>query len=528
MKDTMRDETRNPTLWRDVRFWLTLGALWTTLAPVVYGLLFERHSFAWGMLWGALLLGGLLYWLGRLHPALYTLLAFGVAFLNAAYTHVAHYWRIGDLAVRIETMLDSSPGEAGEFLQRFVLKARFAWFLLGYVVIAVALGALAWYWWRRARPRAIAWPRWGGLLLALAALIGLTYAWIFPYPAVRWGVTFYQVYTRANPILERKDRITALIPQLPPLACDAPFDKILFVLGESANRDFMSAYGFPEPTTPFLDGLAGKVALRAIAPVNQTMTAVPLILTPATIEDYDRFYTEPSVLTDLRRCGYQVFWFSNQLRYSPYTSSVSSIAAEADEVHFVMEDLKQYNVPDGVLLDLFTPDYIVPGRKQAFFVHLLGSHFEYAKRYPPEAAFYPQPTNLVEHYINTIYYTDQVLARLFEQVHARSENLLFIYVSDHAEWVTPEQSGHASFNPFQDEYRVPLVFWADDPTALQPLARAADDRLVNTEALDRQIHFLLGLEPEPGFSFNRTVLSLGPSGAHWDYPSLPAVGRPEP
>ncbi len=501
---------------------LATAALWTTFLPLLYGLWREAHSYQPDMVPPAFAIALALFVLGWIHPALYLLAALAVGLLNAVYAHIAHFWRVGNLEIRVETALDSSPGESSEFLRVFVLQSKFAWALMGYLAVALLLGVL----YARVRPRA---PRrgrawvWRGmgavLFLGLAAFMGPK---VKGYPAVMLGTTTYRVYTRVNPILERKDRVAAFMATAPPLNCDAAFDKIVFVLGESANRDFMSLYGYPRPTTPFLDSLPNKVVARAISPVNQTMTAVPIIFTPATVTEYDVFYTSPSIVSDLRRCGYETFWVSNQLRYSPYTSSVSSIASEAEHVRFVLDDLEggKFGLPDEVLLQLLPEDEIVPGRKQAFFIHLLGSHFDWKDRYPPDKALIPEPRDLRDIYANTIHYTDQVLAQIFARFHARSQSMLFVYTSDHGEWITADEGGHAFSQAFQDEYRIPLVFWASDPTRLELLAQAMEGRLVNTEALDVQIRYLVGLEDDPGVSYRTLVLSLGP-GRVRDYVDLP-------
>ncbi len=501
---------------------LILGTLWFVGLPLLYWRIVEPYTYQSEMLPGAVLMAGLLILLGWLHPALYLAAGLGVGALNSIYAHIGHFWRIGDLAIRVETALDTSPGESREFVQRFVLHSKFTWALMAYLALGLALGALFW-WAYRHTPKAKGWKRAAIGLPLVAAVAFWGRHLLRPYPAVDLAATTYQVYTRVNRILERKEIVAQILAQEPHLDCQAPYDKIVFVLGESANRDFMSAYGYSLPTTPFLDALPNKVLLRAIAPVNQTMTSVPILLTPATVTNYEPFYTSPSVVADLRRCGYKTYWLSNQLRYSPYTSTVSSIASEAEVVHFVWEDLKtKYGVPDEALLQLFSPDEVVPGEKQAFFFHLLGSHFNWEERYPPDRALIPHPKDLRETYANTIYYTDQVLEEIFTLFQQRSENLLFVYTSDHGEWITATEGGHAHSHAFQEEYRVPLVFWATHPEDLRPIAQAGQGRLVNTETLDLQIRFLVGLERDPGLSYSTKVLSLGP-GRVREYLDLPYV-----
>ncbi len=509
--------------------WLFFAAVWTVFPLLIYGLLREAHSYQTAMLPGALVLTVALLALGWAHPTVYFVGALPLAVLNVAYAHTAHFWQIGDLPVRVETALDSSPEESREFFNQFVLHAKFTWLLAAYLLGVLALGGLYWYFYHRGKKPAHPWRQLALGVAAAAVVTAAGWSALQTYPATALGITIYKVYTRVNPILGRKERVEAFMAQAPPLHCTAPYDKIVFVLGESARRDLMSAYGFDRPTTPFLDNLPHKVLLRGISPANQTMTAVPLIMTPATVADYDKFYTSPSIVSDLKRCGYQTVWLSNQLRYSPYTSTVSSIASEADVVRFSEEYLHlRGSAPDEVLFQMFSPNDLVAGKKQAYFFHLIGSHFEYQKRYPADQALIPHPKDQIEAYLNTIHYTDHVLQRIFETFRSHSQNMLFIYISDHAEWLTPERGGHAHAHPFQEEYRIPWVFWStspDDPK-LAAIAHEAGDQLVNSEALDIQIRYLLGLEAAPGLSFSTKVFALGP-GRVYDYLQLPAQGAPE-
>ncbi|HEY57967.1 MAG TPA: hypothetical protein G4O04_05470, partial [Anaerolineae bacterium] len=100
---------------------LALASFWLSTLPLWFWMLLDPRAYRSEMWPGAVLLLVALFLLGWLHPLLYLIAALGVGFLNAAYMHTDHFWRIGDLSVRIETTLDSSPGEAQEFFQQFVL-----------------------------------------------------------------------------------------------------------------------------------------------------------------------------------------------------------------------------------------------------------------------------------------------------------------------------------------------------------------------------------------------------------------------
>ena len=502
---------------------LAVAALWTSLSLVVYGVLFERHSYKPEMLISGLAVAAILFLLGLAHPGLYIVGALAIGVPSVVYAHTAHYWHIGNLALRVETALDSPSGEMREFVMEFIVRAKFAWALGFYLLVALGLGVWAWLLHKRGKRR-LNWRF--AAALALAAVVGFgARGQVSAYPAAELASTAYKVYKRLNPVLIRNRNVDRFMKHATPLQCNGRFTKVVYVQGESENRDFMHAYGYPLPTTPFLDNLKGHVQVWAISPANQTILSMPILLTSATVENRDLFYTNPSIISDLKRCGYQTFWISNQEPAGKHADAVSSIAREADVVRFVMK-IEPGRVPDGHIFKIFSQKDIVPGRKQAFFFHLMGSHYEWKLRYPPDWALIKNPKNRLEEYVNTVYYTDHILQRIFETFRADGDSLLFIYTSDHGELVTPKGGGHGNAHPFQDEYRIPLVFWASDPDTLQPIAKATQGRLVNAENLDHQIRFLLGLENEPGISYGYKVITPGVPTIV-DYRSLPYHDHPD-
>jgi len=502
---------------------LAAAALWTSLSLVIYGVLFEKHSYKPEMLTSGLAVAAILFLLGLAHPALYILGALVIGVPSVVYAHTAHYWHIGNLALRVETALDSPSGEMREFIMEFVVRAKFAWALGLYLLIALGLGIWAWRLHKRGKHR-LNWRLAATLLLAAAVGFG-AHAQIMNHPAAELASTFYKLYKRLNPVIVRNKNVDRFMKRAAPLHCNGRFTKVVYVQGESENRDFMHAYGYKLPTTPFLDNLKEHVQVWAISPANQTILSIPILLTPATVENRDLFYTNPSVISDLKRCGYQTFWISNQEPAEKYADAVSSIAREANVARYVM-DIEPGRVPDGHIFKIFSSKDIVPGRKQAFFFHLMGSHYEWKLRYPPDWALIKNPKNRLEEYVNTVYYTDHILQRIFESFRNDGDTLLFIYTSDHGELVTPQGGGHGRAHPFQEEYRVPLIFWASDPTVLQPIAKATQGRLVNAENLNHQIRFLLGLESKPGISYNYKVITPGVPTIV-DYRSLPYYDQPD-
>ncbi len=495
----------------------SLVAAWVGPLVLVYGHYFEPTGYGdmlpvAGVTWGLLLAA---WWV---HPLLFALLALLVLAGTVPYAHLAHFWGVGDLATRVATVLVSPPGEQHAFWRQYVIGSRTGQALLLYTGLSLAL-VFAWVrlgW--RCRPRA----RWRWVLaLGLAWVLWVRPEVVRLHPTHRWVDAYLEVQRAYGRFLERSDRVQQALARMPRLTCTAEYDKIVVVLGESANRDFMHLYGYPEPTTPFLDQLEPKVAWRAISPANQTLFSIPILLTPATVQDFEPYFDQPSIISLLRQCGYETFWLSNQAPLNRTTAAFFTIAQEADVMAFTT-DHWSHPVYDETLLDL-VPEDVQPGRKQAFFFHLLGSHFAWQDRYPPDQALFPQPRSLPEVYANTLWYTDRVLERIFTHFHSRAERMLFVYLPDHGELIVddPAKSGHAFDDAFQEEYRIPFVVWTEDRAALEALREAGEDRIVNMECLYDVLTYLVGLETQLNVSYSPLVLRLSP-GRIANYFDLPA------
>jgi heptose-I-phosphate ethanolaminephosphotransferase len=289
--------------------------------------------------------------------------------------------------------------------------------------------------------------------------------------------------------------------------CSHDFDNIVIILGESASSDHNPLYGYSDNGQSLLKD-QGFVVFKAISPANQTRVSIPLMLTDTDIRDFSQFYKNPSIVTDLRECGYQTYWISNQSRNSQHDDNTTSIANEANMTIFLedspppLESDDPNHHFDGELVEHIAQ--FSKGHKQAFFVHLAGSHIAYSSRYPE--TFAPRSGDKRKDYDSTIRYTDTVLRGLFDQFDKGS--LLFMYASDHAEVFFDEESGHGFFPAYKDEYRIPLLIWSSDKELLTTLEIETGNRWVNTESFDNIIRRFIGRqEGTKATSYSRTVLT---------------------
>lgn len=423
--------------------------------------------------------------------------------MNIVYLHIFKAWGPYLLSDRIEVMLESPLYESIEYLREYVGVRELK--ILAYAI--VCLGAIFF-----TRPLPLSRGVKGTALAVttcfsvVACDLGKSDLYQHAYAAL--PLAYQDATARRKRIETRLAHVERLRDEK--RECTEGYEHVLVVIGESASSRNMSLYGYPKPTTPFLESL-NVAAFNAIAPSNQTRLSIPLMLTAADVTNFEQFYSVPSVVTDLRRCGFETFWISNHGRTGSHDSTNSSIGQEAQ--HASWRDNDMFSKPDEVIVPQVREALERGSGAKAIFVQLMGSHFVYSGRYPKDFPTGPV-TSTWEEYDESIRYTDKVLADLFALF--TRENFLFVYASDHGQYVThawseEEYAGHGFSPAFKSEYDVPFVVWSSKPARVEELTRTVGARRVNLESFDHIVRFLVGFSAEPNISFERKVLEVSES-----------------
>jgi glucan phosphoethanolaminetransferase (alkaline phosphatase superfamily) len=145
-------------------------------------------------------------------------------------------------------------------------------------------------------------------------------------------------------------------------------------------------------------------------------------------------------------------------------------------------------------------DWLAQGdpARQFAVLHLFGSHYDYAERYPPEFQRFSGGDPLVDAYDNSILYTDHVLALLIDELDRRQEPAVLFYASDHGENLNDSGDGnlhHACRDFTRYEIEVPMIFYANRAFADAHPGRLAAIRACASLPVshDNLSHTLLGL-----------------------------------
>lgn len=305
----------------------------------------------------------------------------------------------------------------------------------------------------------------------------------------------------------------------------------VMVVGETARAHNFSLYGYPRNTNPLLSKTPGiKAFPNVTTQSNTTHKSVPMLLSAASAEDFERLFHEKGILAAFKEAGFHTVFISNQL---PNHSFIDFLGEQADEYYFLKkEDASQGNHYDEDLLQKL--DEILPladasssahyhyrYRKLFVVLHSYGSHFNYQERYPRSFAYFKpdskseaKPENrrdLLNAYDNTIRYTDYILHGIVERlqkwegVQTKTDGVYdqptsaMLYTSDHGENIFDDERClflHAAPKASDYELHVPFIIWTSAGFSKQYpdiLKALGENRSKQVQSSLSAFHTMLGI-----------------------------------
>lgn len=305
----------------------------------------------------------------------------------------------------------------------------------------------------------------------------------------------------------------------------------VMVVGETARAHNFSLYGYPRNTNPLLSKTPGiKAFPNVTTQSNTTHKSVPMLLSAASAEDFERLFHEKGILAAFKEAGFHTVFISNQL---PNHSFIDFLGEQADEHYFLKkEDASQGNHYDEDLLQKL--DEILPladasssahyhyrYRKLFVVLHSYGSHFNYQERYPRSFAYFKPDSrseaksenrrDLLNAYDNTIRYTDYILHGIverlqkWEKIQAKTDGVYdqptsaMLYTSDHGENIFDDERClflHAAPKASDYELHVPFIIWTSDGFSKQYpdiLKALGENRSKQVQSSLSAFHTMLGI-----------------------------------
>lgn len=423
--------------------------------------------------------------------------------LNAFFLHLVTTWGANSLVSRIQVSYESATYERWEYFKTYFSALDII------LMLAYVLASLFAVFFVLKNNRMSSFSRKISLtvsmvLIAISLLIFPTIETLKNYQLVHFPLNVYSTYNNLK-IIDKRAEFLKTIDKTK-IDCPNSFDKLIIIQGESVNKNHMSLYGYDRKTTPFFDAIK-PYKFEAISPTNQTRLSLPLELTDARVNNYQEFYQSKSIISTLAACGYTTYWISNQGKTGEYDTTITSIAKEAEHAYFLNDlDYTTAGLDGNILKKLDLIDTKTP-EKQAFFIHLLGSHISYSERYASNKVF-SKDEDVISQYDNSIYYTDYIISEIYKRF--PNEHSLYIYLSDHGEVVEEEEQGHGYSPSFKEEFEVPFVIWSKDTSKVSKLYESTKGKIINTESLNNIIEYLVGIEGSLDISYGNYVISVQP------------------
>lgn len=305
----------------------------------------------------------------------------------------------------------------------------------------------------------------------------------------------------------------------------------VMVVGETARAHNFSLYGYPRNTNPLLSKTPGiKAFSNVTTQSNTTHKSVPMLLSAASAEDFERLFHEKGILAAFKEAGFHTVFISNQL---PNHSFIDFLGEQADEHYFLKkEDASQGNHYDEDLLQKL--DEILPladasssahyhyrYRKLFVVLHSYGSHFNYLERYPRSFAYFKPDSrseaksenrrDLLNAYDNTIRYTDYILHGIIERlqkwegIQTKTDGVYdqptsaMLYTSDHGENIFDDDRHlflHAAPKASDYELHVPFIIWTSEGFSKQYpdiLKALGENRTKQVQSSLSAFHTMLGI-----------------------------------
>jgi glucan phosphoethanolaminetransferase (alkaline phosphatase superfamily) len=226
----------------------------------------------------------------------------------------------------------------------------------------------------------------------------------------------------------------------------------ILVIGESVRRQSWSAYGYARATTPYLDALKSELVLlqAAVADANLTSWSVPMILTGMTPDHFALSNVRGNLVDLAKEGGYSTVWLVNQdLNMS------RSVGIDPDRFEFAPDpeaNIFGRGALDGSLLPSYLREIKRSGKARFVGIHMMGSHWEYFRRYPSSFQRFGSGETLqalssgslflsdsvtsaalVDAYDNSILYTDWFLKQLIDGASALTVPATLMFFPDHGE-----------------------------------------------------------------------------------------------
>ncbi|WP_128973085.1 phosphoethanolamine transferase [Photobacterium phosphoreum] len=246
------------------------------------------------------------------------------------------------------------------------------------------------------------------------------------------------------------------------LSAKPKYKNYVLIVGESMRKDYMSAYGYPIDTTPFLAKTPAILVNGYLSTASHTAVSLPRTLGMSHGLD---LHPVNNIITLANAAKMKTIWLSNQGFIGKYDTAVSAIAVHATEKQFLKKgNFLTNNTSDYALLPLFKQALAQPYNGSKLIVlHIMGSHENFCDRIKKD--IYGLKDKDLSCYLSTYNQTDTIIKMVVNDLKATNESYSLFYFSDHGLDNVSRVKGQTQLvhgDLYKQNYEVPLIEIASD------------------------------------------------------------------
>ena len=362
-------------------------------------------------------------------------------------------------------ILATNKQEAGEFVRTFLDFDIVLWFILCVCVILVIYRIADYYSFIGYKIR----------YLLLFVVIAGYYATLVQKSS-NWGRIFF-----LKPLLFMSYELPPSLKQyysdlnLEVDSTKVP-DNICIIIGESFSKGHSSLYGYEKDTNPKLRELEKDSSLvvykHVTSPGTHTIESLQMFMSTLGVDESQqkKWYEYTTLIEMLSKSGYKTHWISNQSQKGVY-DNVASRYAELCDTSIFVNSFSGTNVKthDEMILPALLSLKIE--NRNVYFIHLMGSHYEFDKRYPITFGIFQQDDYMkypkhqrynLATYDNSIRYNDSIVNEIIR--YFKNKEAIAYYFSDHGLDIynsSEDYVGHATGNAesVKAGIQIPFIVW---------------------------------------------------------------------
>jgi heptose-I-phosphate ethanolaminephosphotransferase len=406
------------------------------------------------------------------------------------------------------SILESPPEESKEFMQQF-----FRWWM---IPAGIAFCAPAWWAYRRSlrtqtltnKSRSIY------VVLAFALLadpflskdhllekldhLASNFSTTEPWATTQSFIEYQKNLREVNNLHANMEKATQGITITS--SDTTPEQTYVLVLGESTNRQRLSLYGYSRKTSPRLEEIRNELLVydNVVANIPYTIESLSSTLTFTEPENFQQAYRDMNLVTLMEKAGFKTFWITNQQTLTQRNTMLTAFAKLTNDSKFLNNNRRQNTSSyDEVVVEPFKQALADSAPRKLIVVHLLGTHFAYKYRYPPQFAAFdnqmpPSPLasdeqrrELYNQFDNAVLYNDHVVRELIDVYRAKNNYGFLLYFVDHGEEVfdVRDFNGRDMSNPTIGMYDVPFIVWPAPRWAAQHDMKALENTVHRPSSL---------------------------------------------